>query len=109
MKKYKEFLKENNSDDDDYFLGIEQIKQNIKDMFKNGNYQVNIMNKEMNFSIEIYMEKKNDITKIYNVFQIINKLKNGVFVDYEAEFDIWTNRSEKTVLIFDFYGDSYED
>ena len=95
-------------DNKDEFDDIEdedmgQLKSLLLTMFKNkGIENVSITNADLDLSIRCSMQKKEKLSDIVSLFDLLNKLKTDILPQYDSEFDMWQNYSGQT-FEFGFY------
>ncbi len=101
--------------EDDYEDGdiieddMEHLLYLLRSMFKNSGIDVSVTNKKMNINIYILLTTKERLRHIITIFEIINKLKRDILIQYSCEFQMWENRQGRPYLDFDFIYESDDD
>jgi hypothetical protein len=103
-----DYYHQNNDDDDD---GIEEDDMEhllylLRSMFKNSGIDVRVSNKEMNINIFIQLTPRERLKRVITIFEVVNKLKKDILIQYSCEFEMWETKMGMPYLEFTFY---YED
>jgi len=81
---------------------MEHLLYLLRSMFKNSGIDVSVSNKKMNINIYILLTTKERLRHIITIFEIINKLKRDILIQYSCEFQMWENRQGRPYFDFDF-------
>lgn len=94
--------------DDDYIEDddMEHLLYLLRTMLKNAGIDADVTNKKMNINIYIELSSRQRLRDIINIFEIINKLKKDILIQYSCEFDMWETKSGRPYFDISFY---YED
>jgi len=130
IKRYNNYIKEDKYEDeffDDYgsqdeYEGqddaqgdddMEHLLYLLRAFLKDaGIKNVSLKNTNSSIQLEIITKRKESITEVIRIFEVLKKLSNDIMGDYDCEFDIWETNKGNPLLIIDFYlpGDyNYED
>ena len=115
---YEDDYKDNYEYDDEYDYGSDDYSDDIDDddmehllyllrtMFKNSGIEPKITNKRMDIKILIHLTPKERLKYIISIFEIINKLKKDILIQYTCEFEMWETRMGKPYFDFTFVYDN---
>ena len=135
INKYNSFIKEDRDEWDDSYNSYDDNKYNIDDvnydedddddddmehllyllrkMFNGaGINNVEVTNKKMDLTVYIELKSRERLRDIIKIFEVVNKLKKDILVQYDSEFDMWSTRKSNPILTFSFYyydDDKYDD
>jgi hypothetical protein len=85
---------------------MEHLLYLLRTMFKNAGIEANISNKKMNIIVYILLTPKERLRDVIKIFEVVNKLKRDILIQYSCEFEMWENRQGRPYFEFNFY---YED
>lgn len=89
-------------DDED----IDSLLYLLRKMFNNsGIDNVHITNKKLDLKIHVELKSEERLRNIIKVFEVVNKLKKDILVQYDSEFDLWETKKGAPLFIFNFYYD----
>lgn len=96
------------TDDDIQSDDMQHLLHLIRSLFKNVGVDADIDHEGLDISIYVVLNKKEKISNILRVFDVVKKLKKDILLQYESEFELWKNKDNRPVLIFDFeYTDGF--
>lgn len=84
---------------------MEHLLYLLRSMFKNSGIDAQITNKKMNIKIFIELNKKERLKSLISIFEVVNKLKKDILIQYTCEFDMWQSRSKPYFEFEFFYGE----
>jgi hypothetical protein len=94
---------EEESDDDIDSDDMEHLLYLLRTMFKNAGIDIKISSKKMNIIIDIYLTPKERLKSIIHIFEVVNKLKRDILIQYDCEFQMWETRQGMPYFEFSFY------
>lgn len=79
----------------------------LRTLFKNSGVDAEIDNKGLDITIYAVLNKKEKISSILKVFDVVKKLKKDILPQYESEFELWETKSGEPMLtfVFEYEGD----
>jgi hypothetical protein len=101
IKNYNKFIKESDDNSDD----IETLLYLIRTFLKNQNSNAVVSNRGLDITIEFTLNSSEKLKTILNVFDIAKRIKNDLLAQYDSEFEMYTDISGLSKLVFDFYFD----
>jgi len=96
--------------DDVISSDMEHLLYLLRTFFKNSGVEVQMQNKGLDISIVSVLNKKEKISGVIKVFDVIKKLKRDILPQYDSEFEMWETKDGRPLLTFNFYyGEGLED
>lgn len=83
---------------------MEHLLYLLRSMFKNSGIDARITNKKMDIKIFIELNKKERLKSLISIFEVVNKLKKDILIQYTCEFDMWQTASKPYFEFEFFYG-----
>ena len=114
---YDPYDDDNYEYDDDYDYGsddnieeddMEHLLYLLRTMFKNAGIETNISNKKMNINVYIQLTSKERLRDIITIFEVVNKLKKDILIQYSCDFEMWETKVGRPYFEFSFYYDDRE-
>jgi hypothetical protein len=108
-------------DDDDYYHqeyeddedisedDMEHLLYLLRTMFKNSGIDVRVSNKKMNIIVFIQLTPRERLKRIITIFEIVNKLKKDILIQYDCEYQMWETKQGMPYLEFSFYYEEEKD
>ena len=100
-KKSKE-KKDEDEDEYNYDDDMSHLCYLLRSMFNNSNIDINVENNGLDLSITAQFAKRESLTDIIKVFEIIKKIKKDVLSQYSTSYEIWQTKSGLTMITFEF-------
>jgi len=95
---------EDESDDD-----MSHLCYLLRSMFNNSNIDVEVENKGLDLSIIAQFSRRESLSDVVKVFEIVKKIKKDVLAQYSSSFEIWETKKGVPVISFDFLLEDDED
>jgi hypothetical protein len=90
---------ENDSEYDD---DMSHLCYLLRSMFNNSSIDVEVENKGLDLSIIAQFSRRESLSDIVKVFEIVKKIKKDVLAQYSSSFEIWETKQGIPVISFDF-------
>lgn len=106
------FRDEEYEDDDVEQDDIQHLLYLLRTMFKNSGVDNVRIDNDRGLDILIYctVERKERLKDIIRIFEVVNKLKKDILLQYDTEYDIWQNRKGQPMFVFSFeYNEGLDD
>jgi len=78
-------------------------------MFNNSNVDVNVENSGLDLSITAQFARRESLSDIVKVFEIIKKIKKDVLAQYSSSYEMWETKSGSPMITFEFMLDDDDD
>jgi hypothetical protein len=88
---------EDDSDDD-----MSHLCYLLRSMFNNSNVDVNVENSGLDLSITAQFAKRESLSDIVKVFEIVRKIKKDVLAQYSSSYEIWETKTGTPMITFEF-------
>jgi hypothetical protein len=88
---------EDDSDDD-----MSHLCYLLRSMFNNSNVDVNVENSGLDLSITAQFARRESLSDIVKVFEIVRKIKKDVLGQYSSSYEIWETKSGSPMITFEF-------
>ena len=88
---------EDDSDDD-----MSHLCYLLRSMFNNSNIDVNVENSGLDLSITAQFGRRESLTDIIRVFEVIKKIKKDILAQYSSSYEIWETKSGSPMITFEF-------
>ena len=88
---------EDDSDDD-----MSHLCYLLRSMFNNSNVDVNVENSGLDLSITAQFARRESLSDIVKVFEIVRKIKKDVLGQYSSSYEIWETKSGTPMITFEF-------
>lgn len=89
-------------DDYDYDDDMSHLCYLLRSMFNNSNIDINVENNGLDLSITAQFDKRESLTDIIKVFEIIKKIKKDILCQYSASYEMWQTKSGLSMITFEF-------
>jgi hypothetical protein len=93
----KEYKGEDDSDDD-----MSHLCYLLRSMFNNSNVDVNVENSGLDLSITAQFARRESLSDIVKVFEIVRKIKKDVLAQYSSSYEIWETKTGTPMITFEF-------
>jgi hypothetical protein len=94
---YKGEDEDEDSDDD-----MSHLCYLLRSMFGNSNIDVDVENKGLDLSIIAHFARRESLSDIVKVFEIVRKIKKDVLAQYSSSYEMWETKQGVPVISFDF-------
>ena len=101
---YKGDDDEDDSDDD-----MSHLCYLLRSMFNNSNVDVNVENSGLDLSITAQFARRESLSDIIKVFEIVRKIKKDVLAQYSSSYEMWETKSGSPMITFEFMLDDDDD
>jgi hypothetical protein len=88
---------EDDSDDD-----MSHLCYLLRSMFNNSNVDVNVENSGLDLSITAQFDRRESLSDIVKVFEIVRKIKKDVLAQYSSSYEIWETKTGTPMITFEF-------
>jgi hypothetical protein len=95
----KEYKGEDEDDSDD---DMSHLCYLLRSMFNNSNVDVNVENSGLDLSITAQFARRESLSDIVKVFEIVKKIKKDVLAQYSSSYEIWETKSGSPMITFEF-------
>jgi hypothetical protein len=102
----KEYKGEDEDDSDD---DMSHLCYLLRSMFNNSNVDVNVENSGLDLSITAQFARRESLSDIVKVFEIIKKIKKDVLAQYSSSYEMWETKSGSPMITFEFMLDDDDD
>ena len=102
----KEYKGEDEDDSDD---DMSHLCYLLRSMFNNSNVDVNVENSGLDLSITAQFARRESLSDIVKVFEIIRKIKKDVLAQYSSSYEMWETKSGSPMITFEFMLDDDDD
>jgi hypothetical protein len=102
----KEYEGEDEDDSDD---DMSHLCYLLRSMFNNSNVDVNVENSGLDLSITAQFARRESLSDIVKVFEIIKKIKKDVLAQYSSSYEMWETKSGSPMITFEFMLEDEDD
>jgi len=95
----KEYKGEDEDDSDD---DMSHLCYLLRSMFNNINVDVNVENSGLDLSITAQFARRESLSDIVKVFEIVKKIKKDVLAQYSSSYEIWETKTGTPMITFEF-------
>ena len=95
----KEYKGEDDDDSDD---DMSHLCYLLRSMFNNSNVDVNVENSGLDLSITAQFARRESLSDIVKVFEIVRKIKKDVLAQYSSSYEIWETKTGTPMITFEF-------
>lgn len=88
---------EDDSDDD-----MSHLCYLLRSMFNNSNIDVNVENSGLDLSITAQFGRRESLSDIIRVFEVIKKIKKDILAQYSSSYEMWETKSGSPMITFEF-------
>jgi hypothetical protein len=89
-------------EDDDSDDDMSHLCYLLRSMFNNSNVDVNVENSGLDLSITAQFARRESLSDIVKVFEIVKKIKKDVLAQYSSSYEIWETKSGSPMITFEF-------
>ena len=102
----KEYKGEDEDDSDD---DMSHLCYLLRSMFNNSNVDVNVENSGLDLSITAQFARRESLSDIVKVFEVVKKIKKDILAQYSSSYEIWETKKGTPVITFQFMLEDDED
>ena len=95
---------EDDSDDD-----MSHLCYLLRSMFNNSNVDVNVENSGLDLSITAQFARRESLSDIVKVFEVVKKIKKDILAQYSSSYEIWETKKGTPMITFQFMLEDDED
>jgi len=95
----KEYKGEDEDDSDD---DMSHLCYLLRSMFNNSNVDVNVENSGLDLSITAQFARRESLSDIVKVFEVIKKIKKDILAQYSSSYEMWETKSGSPMITFEF-------
>ena len=95
---------EDDSDDD-----MSHLCYLLRSMFNNSNIDVDVSNKGLDLSITAQFARRESLSDIVKVFEVVKKIKKDILAQYSSSYEIWETKKGTPMITFQFMLEDDED
>ena len=95
----KEYKGEDEDDSDD---DMSHLCYLLRSMFNNSNIDVNVENSGLDLSITAQFSRRESLSDIVKVFEIVKKIKKDILAQYSSSYEMWETKSGSPMITFEF-------
>jgi hypothetical protein len=95
----KEYKGEDEDDSDD---DMSHLCYLLRSMFNNNNIDVNVENSGLDLSITAQFARRESLSDIVRVFEVIKKIKKDILAQYSSSYEMWETKSGSPMITFEF-------
>lgn len=95
---------EDDSDDD-----MSHLCYLLRSMFNNSNIDVEVSNKGLDLSITAQFARRESLSDIVKVFEVVKKIKKDILAQYSSSYEIWETKKGTPMITFQFMLEDDED
>ena len=95
----KEYKGEDEDDSDD---DMSHLCYLLRSMFNNSNVDVNVENSGLDLSITAQFARRESLSDIVKVFEIVKKIKKDILAQYSSSYEIWETKQGTPMITFEF-------
>jgi len=107
--RYDKEYKGEDDDDDDSDDDMSHLCYLLRSMFNNSNVDVNVENSGLDLSITAQFARRESLSDIVKVFEIVRKIKKDVLAQYSSSYEIWETKTGTPMITFEFMLDDDDD
>ena len=90
---------ENDSEYDD---DMSHLCYLLRSMFNNSNVDVNVENSGLDLSITAQFARRESLSDIVKVFEVVKKIKKDILAQYSSSYEIWETKQGTPMITFEF-------
>jgi len=102
----KEYQGDDDYDSDD---DMSHLCYLLRSMFNNSNIDVNVESSNLDLSIIARFDRRESLSDIIKVFEIVKKIKKDILPQYTSSYEIWETKMGEPMISFDFMLDDDSD
>jgi len=102
----KEYQGDDDYDSDD---DMSHLCYLLRSMFNNSNIDVNVESSNLDLSIIARFARRESLSDIIKVFEIVKKIKKDILPQYTSSYEIWETKMGEPMISFDFMLDDDSD
>ena len=102
----KEYKGEDEDDSDD---DMSHLCYLLRSMFNNSNVDVNVENSGLDLSITAQFARRESLSDIVKVFEVVKKIKKDILAQYSSSYEIWETKKGTPMITFQFMLEDDED
>ena len=95
----KEYQGEDEDDSDD---DMSHLCYLLRSMFNNSNIDVNVENSGLDLSITAQFARRESLSDIVKVFEVVKKIKKDILAQYSSSYEIWETKQGTPMITFEF-------
>jgi hypothetical protein len=96
-------------DDDDSDDDMSHLCYLLRSMFNNSNIDVEVSNKGLDLSITAQFARRESLSDIVKVFEVVKKIKKDILAQYSSSYEIWETKKGTPMITFQFMLEDDED
>jgi hypothetical protein len=81
----------------------------VREMFRSNNLLAEVENDNYDLSVYVFLEKTERMSKLLNLFEVVEKISTDLLSYYNAEVELYENKEGFPVFKFNFTWDRDED
>lgn len=81
---------------------MEHLLYLLRQLFKSSGVDVIIESKGLDITIYSILNKRQKMSSILKVFNVVKKLKSDILPQYDSEFELWETKTGEPMLTFNF-------
>jgi hypothetical protein len=89
-------------DDSEYDDDMSHLCYLLRSMFNNSNVDVNVENSGLDLSITAQFARRESLSDIVKVFEIVKKIKKDILAQYSSSYEIWETKQGTPMITFEF-------
>lgn len=74
----------------------------VREMFRSNNLLAEVENENYDLSVYIFLEKVERMSKLLNIFEVVEKINNDLLSYYTAEVELYENKEGFPIFKFNF-------
>jgi len=74
----------------------------LRSMFNNSNIDVNVENSGLDLSITAQFARRESLSDIVKVFEVVKKIKKDILAQYSSSYEIWETKQGTPMITFEF-------
>ena len=89
-------------EDDDSDDDMSHLCYLLRSMFNSINIDVNVENSGLDLSITAQFARRESLSDVVKVFEVIKKIKKDILAQYSSSYEIWETKSGSPMITFEF-------
>jgi hypothetical protein len=89
-------------DDSEYDDDMSHLCYLLRSMFNSSNIDVDVESKGLDLSITAQFDRRESLSDIVKVFEIVKKIKKDILAQYSSSYEIWETKKGTPVITFYF-------
>lgn len=81
---------------------MENLLYLLRTLFKNGGVDAEFENKGLDIMVYVVLNKREKMSSVLKVFDLVKKLKKDILPQYDSEFELWETKGGEPMLTFNF-------